>query len=263
MALLLYGALGSWGEPSGSPGSPLLAGFLAPMNRSAIAHGTLRGYTATRFMFVGHLAVALGAKRAAPNANLAWLMAGVVALDLVWPVFVLAGIEQVRIVPGATAFTPLVFDHYPWSHSLVMSLVWGAALALIARGRRVSASSLLLVALVVSHWVLDFVSHAPDMPLWPGASPRLGLGLWNSIAGTLVVEGALWAAGIILYLRVARPRKVAFWSLVAVTTVMWATGPWAPPPPSPAALGWFALIGWMIVPWAALADDRSHRAATA
>jgi hypothetical protein len=215
-------------------------------------------------MFVGHLAVALAATRVAPRANLAWLMAGVTALDLIWPVFVLAGLERVRIVPGTTAFTPLVFDAYPWSHSLIMATVWGVVLAAMARTRRVAAPATLLVGLVVSHWVLDFVSHAPDMPLWPGESPRFGLGLWNSVTATFVVEGTMWVAGIVAYLRVARPQKrsahAAFWSLVAVTTLMWAMGPWSPPPPSPAALGWFALIGWLIVPWAALADDPRDRA---
>jgi membrane-bound metal-dependent hydrolase YbcI (DUF457 family) len=216
-------------------------------------------------MFVGHLAVALGAKRAAPHANLAWLMAGVTALDLVWPGFVLAGLEEVRIVPGATAFTPLVFDHYPWSHSLAMAVVWGVVLAAVARRRRIAASGLLLVGLVVSHWVLDFVTHAPDMPLWPGASPRLGLGLWNSIAATLLVEGAMWVAAIALYLRITPPKgrsaRVAFWSLVMITTLMWVSGPWSPPPPTPTALGWFALIGWIIIPWAALADDCRNQVA--
>ena len=128
-------------------------------------------------MFVGHLAVALVAKRGAPAVNLGWLMAGVTALDLIWPVFVLAGVEHVRIEPGATAFTPLVFDSYPWSHSLVMAPIWGLALVAAARWRHVTAPAWLLVALVVSHWFLDFASHAPDLPLWPGPSPRLGLGL--------------------------------------------------------------------------------------
>ena len=208
-------------------------------------------------MFVGHLAVALVAKRAAPAVNLGWLMAGVTALDLIWPVFVLAGIEHVRIVRGATAFTPLVFDSYPWSHSLVMAVLWGLALVAVARWRHVRVSTWLLVALVVSHWVLDFASHAPDMPLWPGPSPRLGLGLWYSIPLTLVVEGCLWIAAIVVFLK-GRPGRragrAAFWSLVVICTLMWATGPWSPPPPSARALGWFALIGWIIVPWAALAD---------
>jgi len=210
-------------------------------------------------MFVGHMAVALAAKRVVPRVNLGWLMAGVTGLDLVWPVLVIAGIEQVRIVPGATAFTPLVFDWYPWSHSLVMSIVWGLVLAGVARAFGVERTALpLLVGLVVSHWVLDFAAHAPDMPLWPGRSPRLGLGLWNSIPGTLVVEGAMWVSGIAVYLRGHPLRgtvsRLALWSLVVICTVMWAAGPWTPPPPTPAALGWFSLIGWLIPPWVALAD---------
>jgi hypothetical protein len=212
-------------------------------------------------MFVGHLAVALAAKRTAPAVNLGWLMAGVTALDLVWPVFVIVGVEHVRIAPGATAFTPLIFDSYPWSHSLVTSVAWGILLALIARSRGIVTASGLLVALVVSHWVLDFASHAPDMPLWPGSSsPKLGLGLWNSIPATLIVEGAMWIAGLAIYLRMpgrlTTGAKIALWSLVALCTVMWASGPWGPLPPSEKALGWFAMIGWLIVPWAALADRR-------
>lgn len=215
-------------------------------------------------MFVGHLAVALTAKRAAPTVSLAWLMAGATALDLVWPVLLLTGTERVSIVPGATAFNPLVFDYYPWSHSLALAVVWGFALAALARWRGVSRSVFGLGALVVSHWVLDFASHAPDMPLWPGSSPHFGLGLWNSIPATFAVEGAMWLSGIALYLR-ARPLhglgpSFAFWSLVGVTTVMWAAGPWSPPPPSAQALGAFALIGWLIIPWAALADRRPSRA---
>ena len=208
---------------------------------------------------MGHLAVALAGKRAAPSVSLGWLMAAVCASDLLWPIFLLLGWEQVRIVPGATPFTPLVFDSYPWSHSLLMGCVWGAALAALGRWRGIpSRGATLLALLVLSHWALDFVSHAPDMPLWPGPSPRLGLGLWRSIPGTFLVEGTLWIASIALYLRLRRPAKglgqAAFWSLVIVCTAMWAAGPWTPPPPSPRALAWFALIGWIIFPWAALAD---------
>ncbi len=210
-------------------------------------------------MFVGHLALALAAKRAAPRVNLGWLMAGVTALDLVWPILVLAGIERVSIVPGATAFNPLVFDYYPWSHSLVMALAWGIILAGMARAADVPRSAApLLVALVLSHWVLDVITHAPDMPLWPGTSPRLGFGLWNSVPGTFLVEGALWVAGIVIYLRsqqfTSTARRIAFWALVLVFTLIWASGPWSPPPPSARALGLFALIGWIIIPWSAFAD---------
>ena len=199
-------------------------------------------------MFVGHLAVAFIGKRAAPSVSLGWHMAAVTALDLIWPFLLLAGVETVTIQRGATAFTPLVFDSYPWSHSLMMSVVWAAVLYALARWRGASKqAAMVLGILVVSHWVLDFVSHAPDMPLWPGGSPRFGLGLWNSIPATLVVEGLLWVAGITVYLKLRRPLRwqgvLAFWSFVAVCTLMWIAGPWSPPPPSVRSLAWFGLIG--------------------
>lgn len=210
-------------------------------------------------MFVGHLAAAFIGKRESPSLSLGWHMAAVTLPDLLWPVFLLAGVEQVSIVPGATAFTPLVFDAYPWSHSLLMGFVWGALLAALARRRGASMrDAVVLVSLVVSHWVLDFVTHAPDMPLWPGGSPRLGLGLWHSIAGTLVVEGLLWFVALWLYLkpREARSRsgRFAFWSFVTTSTLMWIFGPWSPPPPDARSLAWFGFLGWIVVPWAAWAD---------
>lgn len=214
-------------------------------------------------MFVGHTAVALAAKRAAPDVSLGWLVGAAFTLDLLWPLFLLAGIERVSVVPGATAFNPLVFDSYPWSHSLLMACAWGVGLAVIARTRGIAAGAAwLLAALVVSHWVLDFVSHAPDMPLWPGPSPKLGLGLWNSIPATLLVEGALFVAGIWIYLRTTqatdRTGVFALWSFLVVSAILWASGPWSAPPPSSRALAWFALAGWLLVLWVWWADR--HRA---
>jgi hypothetical protein len=216
-------------------------------------------------VFVGHLALGFAAKRWTPTVGLAWLVAAVGFVDLLWPIFVLTGVERLRIAEGATAFNALVFESYPWTHSLLMGVVWGVALGALARWRGVAAAAAVIIgALVVSHWILDVVTHNPDMPLWPGPSPRFGLGLWNSVAGTLLIEGALWVAGIVTYLR-ARPLRglgpqLAFWSFVLVCTVLWAASPWSPPPPSPEAVGWFGLIGWLTVPWAMAADRRPHPA---
>ena len=214
-------------------------------------------------MFVGHLAVAFAAKRVEPGVNLGWFVAGVTALDLVWPIFVIAGIEKVSIVPGAMAFTPLVFESYPWSHSLAMSFFWALLLVGIARITHVPHSAFTIIAAaVLSHWLLDFISHAPDMPLWPGDSPKFGLALWNSIPATFVVEGAMWLIGIAIYVKALARRNQRpgwpFWAFVLVTTLMWASGPFSPPPPDAAALGWFALIGWIVVPWAVWADWARH-----
>ncbi len=210
-------------------------------------------------MFVGHLALGLAAKRIQPDVSLGWFIAAVVTLDLIWPILVLAGVEHVRIVPGATAFTPFVFESYPWSHSLSMSVVWGMVLAIIAVSRgHTTRTGYLLAALVVSHWLLDFVTHAPDMPLWRGGSPKFGLGLWNSIPGTLLVEGSMWIAAIWLYLRPRRAKRwigpVAFWSFVAISTALLVAGPWMPLPPDARTLAWGALIGWITIPWTAFAD---------
>src|SRR5262252_6972453 len=132
-------------------------------------------------MFIGHYAVGLAAKRLEPRLSLAVLLAAPQVLDLLWPIFVLTGVERVEVAPGETAFTPLRFDSYPWSHSLVMSIVWGVAFGAILRVRGASIrAAAIAAALVASHWVLDFATHRPDMPLWPGGGPLLGLGLWKS-----------------------------------------------------------------------------------
>jgi|SRR5688572_14247061 hypothetical protein len=206
-------------------------------------------------MFVGHLAVALACKPAAPKAPLGTLVAGAFGLDLIWPVLLLFGVERVRIVPGYTAFTPLAFDYYPWSHSLSMALVWAIVAGRLSTMVLKNARAGLFIGLAVaSHWVLDFVTHAPDLPLWPGG-PRFGLGLWNSVGATLVVEGALFAAAIAIYLRTTAARNAtgtwAFWALIGLTTAIWASGPWSPPPPGVTALAVVALAMWLFPLWAA------------
>jgi membrane-bound metal-dependent hydrolase YbcI (DUF457 family) len=216
-------------------------------------------------VFLGHLAVGFAAKRAAPRAGLAPLMAAPVLLDLVWPLFVLAGLEEVRVAPGHTAVTPLDFTSYPWSHSLFMSAVWGAAFgaAYLARtGYRAGAAAIALG--VVSHWILDFVAHAPDLPLWPGG-PRVGLGLWRSVPATAVVEVALYAAGVALYVGATRARNrtgaAALWALVAFAGAIYVINLAGPPPPSAKAVAVAALAQWLWIPWAALIDrNRAPRA---
>lgn len=218
-------------------------------------------------MIVGHAAVALAAKASAPRASLGTLMAASFGLDLLWPVFTLAGLESFRIEPGVTAFTPIVFDYYPLSHSLLMALVWGLAAGLLTtRITRSPRAGWIVGALVPSHWVLDAVVHRRDLPLWPGESPMVGLGLWHSVPGTLIIEGLLFAAGIAIYLRVTQPRDrigtIGLWALLALLAFIWVSGLFSPPPPSPTAVSVSAL-GLVLIPlWAAWAD-RHRQAALA
>jgi hypothetical protein len=217
-------------------------------------------------MFIGHFAVGFASKRLAPRASLGPLLGAPLFLDLVWPVFVLTGIERVRIDPGNTAFTPLAFDSYPWSHSLVTSVGWALACAgAYYAATRYRAGAVVIAAGVVSHWVLDWVSHRPDMPLFPGdASPRLGLGLWGSVPATIAIETSMFAAGVALYVTMTRPRDgVGRWSLAALVgllSVIYVANILGPPPPSSTAVATMALGLWLFPLWAWWAD--AHRVVT-
>lgn len=213
-------------------------------------------------MFAGHAAVALAARPRLPRQSLGRLIAAAFFLDLLWPILLLFGIEHVAIDPGNTAFTPLDFVSYPWSHSLLMAIGWGIAFALITlRALGPWREFMWLAALVVSHWLLDMLTHRPDLPLTPGVTVKLGLGVWNSIPLTFVVEGAFFAAGILIYARrtVARDRtgRLAVWALLAFIGIIWASGPFTPPPPSERAIAIVGLLMWLFVWWAAWGD--SHR----
>jgi len=206
-------------------------------------------------MFIGHFALGLAAKRAVPEAPLPALLAAPEVLDLVWPIFLLTGAETVRIAPGDTAFTPLAFTSYPWSHSLLMAAVWGALFAgTMWLSLRRTGVALAVFGLVVSHWVLDWIAHRPDMPLSPWGTAKLGLGLWNSRPATLAVEGAMFAAGVVLYARGTRPRDragaFAFWVLVVFLLGSYLAAAFGPPPPSARTLAYGGLALWLLPLWA-------------
>lgn len=201
-------------------------------------------------MFIGHFAVGFAAKRAAPSVSLGTLFVACELVDLIWPVFILAGIERVRIDPGNTAFTPLDFVSYPWTHSLLMNAAWAVLSGLVYFSIRKELRGAVIVAIVVlSHWFLDLVAHRPDLPLVPGGAV-FGLGLWNSVPATLVVEGLLFAAGLAVYLKSTRAKDragtIGFWALVAVLVVSYLGAAFGPLPPSPQAIAWTGLAGGLM-----------------
>jgi hypothetical protein len=215
-------------------------------------------------MLLGHYAVALAAKRAAPKASLGTLVFAAQFADLVWPIFLLAGWEQVRIVPGITRVTPLDFVAYPYSHSLLAQVLWGLAVGAVYFGIRRGARSAVVLALCVpSHWLLDYIVHRPDLPLVPGGR-RYGLGLWNSLPATLAVEFTLFAIGIALYLTQTRAKDraggYALWSLLILLLLVYIGSLFGPPPPNERVIAISALTLWLTVPWAAWADR--HRSAS-
>jgi len=187
-------------------------------------------------MFIGHIGLGFAAKRLAPKAPLGLLLVAAEAVDVLAGLLVLLGIERMRPHPGITAMMSLEFVSYPWSHSLASTLFWATAAGLLAGGLRKDRRTGIVVGLLVAtHWLLDYVSHRPDLPLLADGGLKVGLGLWNSVAGTLVVELGLMALGVALYrwATVACDR-VGTWALVALVgflTAIFFANHFGPPPP--------------------------------
>jgi hypothetical protein len=206
-------------------------------------------------MFIGHVAVGLASKRFAPAASLGVLVAAPWALDLLWPFFLLAGWEKVRIDPGNTAFSPLDFVSYPYSHSLAMAALWAALFGFVYWAFTRYANGAMVVSVgVLSHWFLDAVVHRPDLPLFPGNPIRVGLGLWNSVPGTMAVESALLVIGVWLYMGATRPRDrigtYGFWTFIGFLLLSYLSNIFGPPPPSERFLAWFSFALWTFPLWA-------------
>ena len=214
-------------------------------------------------MFIGHFAVAFAAKRIAPAVSLGTLFLAAQLADLIWPTLVLLGIEVVEIRPGITTMTPLDFVRYPYSHSLVALTAWSALLggAWLLRHRAAVSSAMVVTAVAMSHWLLDVISHRPDMPLTLSGPTRLGLGLWNSIPATIVVEGLMFVAGVAVYARGTAASngigRNGLRALVVFLAVVYLASAFGPPPPSPAAVAWTAQAIWLLVAWAYWVDH--HR----
>jgi hypothetical protein len=208
-------------------------------------------------MFIGHFAVGLAAKRVSPQMPLGAAVLGAQWADLVWPLFVTPGWERMRLEPGNTVVTPLAFDHYPWSHSLLMLSGWGALLGGGWWWRR-DWGAVFGWALVLSHWELDWIRHGPDMPLAPELETRTGLGLLNSLPATLAVEGLMFAGGPGLYPRAAPTlegkRRWVFWGLIAFLVVIYVANLFGPPPPSAGMMAYFAFALGTGVVWGYLPE---------
>ncbi|MBP6673180.1 MAG: hypothetical protein KA247_08520 [Bacteroidetes bacterium] len=205
-------------------------------------------------MFIGHFAVALAAKKAAPKTNLATLIAASQLVDLLWPVFLLLGWEHARIEPGNTVVTPLDFYDYPITHSLAGALGWSLLFAGLYYMRRKLSKEAVVVGLVVfSHWILDLLTHRPDLPLLGNDSMKFGLGLWNNFAGTMLVEFGLFGIGTFIYYRATKANNrtgtIALVSLLVFLVVMHLGNLFGPPPPE---IGMVAIAGnamWLFVLW--------------
>ncbi len=213
-------------------------------------------------MFVGHYGPAFALKRAVPETSLFALGIGVQLVDIAWALLVFAGVEQVRIVPGFTESNALDLHFIPYTHGLITAVLWslfgGLVAGLLARSRRVFLAVALAIA---SHWILDLLTHRPDLPIY-GNEMKVGLGLWNYRWPAFAAEISLLGVGLLLYLRGSRPRDTIGRLGPAVLFVA-LTGTQlfnllVEPARTPNAAAGGALLSYVVVPMAMAFVDR-HR----
>ena len=175
-------------------------------------------------------------------------------VDLLWPLFLLLGIERVKIESGNTAVTPLDFTYYPFSHSLIGVIFWALLFGLVYfLFRKNVRAAFVLGAIVISHWFLDLIVHRPDLPIILGVDLKVGFGLWNSLIGTVIVEGLIFIGGLFIYLKSTKAKNktgtFALWGLVAFLIIIYISNLIGPPPNSTEAIGIVGNAQWLIVIW--------------
>ncbi len=203
-------------------------------------------------MFVGHYGPSFAIKSLRPAIPLWLLFIAVQLVDVAWALLVLLGVEKVRIVPGVTASNPLDLYYMPYTHSLVAAIFWSVAAAVVVGLLRRLATwfaALWIGVAVFSHWVLDFLVHRPDMPLYDDTM-KVGLGLWNYPVIAFSLEAGLLFGGMILYLRTTTPiNAVGRIGPPAFGILMLAIQGYVffgPPPVSPTAAALTLLVSYAV-----------------
>ena len=188
-------------------------------------------------MFIGHFALSFAAKKAAPKVSLATLFLATQFVDFLWPFLLLSNLEKVAIVPGYTETNPLEFLYFPYTHSLLMSIVWGAVVGIMYWLFKKDMRGAVVVGLcVLSHWFFDLIVHTEDLPLTPFSDYKMGFGLWNHVAITLAVETILFFIGVYVYATFTKAKnkvgKWAFWGLVVCLILFNFSNTFGPAPTS-------------------------------
>jgi hypothetical protein len=201
-------------------------------------------------MFIGHYGVSFAAKRFTPRTSLGALFFAVQLLDVLFAIFVIAGVEKMRIVPGFTEYNPYDLYYMPYTHSLVGALAWSVAAGCVASifvGRKAAAW---IGAAVFSHFLLDVPMHTPDMPILGNNSPKIGLGLWRHRDVSLAVEIATLGIGLWIWRSAStltpwpRSRAIGF---AAVLIVLALVTPFLPPPRDGSHFAAQALGGYVVL----------------
>ncbi len=214
-------------------------------------------------MFIGHFAAALAAKKIDSRPSLGATMLAAQWLDLLWPLLLLTGMEHVEIATDPASPIPLSFTDYPVSHSLLAVVGWslliGALYLIFTKNKK---GAFLIGALVLSHWILDYIVHIPDLPLTPIGDEKFGLGLWRYKYVALIAELLIFIAGVYLYVTstyaVNKKGSIGFWTLIIFLLLVHFMNIFGPPPTDVKPIGYVGLSQWILVLWGWWADKNRH-----
>lgn len=186
-------------------------------------------------MFIGHFGLSFAAKKAAPKVSLATLFVATQFVDIVWPILVIFNIEKVAITPGYTKMNAFEFLYYPYTHSLLMGIVWGVVVGLLYLLLKKDKRGAIVIGLcVLSHWFFDLVVHTTDLPLTIFGDTKVGLGLWNHFVATLTLETIIFLAGLFIYTSITKAKSKkgswGLWILVAFLVLVSLANTFGPPP---------------------------------
>jgi hypothetical protein len=186
-------------------------------------------------MFIGHFGLSFAAKKAAPKVSLGTLFIATQFVDLLWPFLLVFHVEKVAVVPGYTKANPLEFLYFPYTHSLLMGMVWGAVVGGIYwLFKRDIRGTVVIGLCVLSHWFLDLIVHTADLPLTPFGDYKVGFGLWNHLALTLIVELTIFLAGTCIYATFTKAKnkigKWMLWTLVILLVSVQLANTFGPAP---------------------------------
>lgn len=205
-------------------------------------------------MFIGHFGAGFAGKKFENTASLGTYFMAAQWIDLIWPILLLLGIETAEIKPGVTTVTPLDFTYYPFTHSLFGAIVWAVLFGVVSFFFITkSRTAIILGLLVLSHWFFDLLVHIPDLPIFPGASLKVGFGLWNSLPATIILEGLIFTLGIYFYYKSTKAKnKIGTYSLIGLIVfliAMYISNLVGPPPPTIEMIGIVGNAQWLIVLW--------------
>ena len=186
-------------------------------------------------MFIGHFGLSFAAKKAAPKVSLATLFIATQFVDILWPFLLVLNIEKVAVVPGYTKTNAFEFLYFPYTHSLLMGVVWGAVVGGIYwLFKRDNRGAFIIALCVLSHWFFDLIVHTADLPLTPFNDYKVGLGLWNHVAITLVLEFVIFLAGTYSYATFTKAKnkmgKWMLWTLVILLAIVQLANTFGPTP---------------------------------